>query len=110
MQHPGNSHFLMALGRHDAGGVVDTADEALREVIRAVLNTGKSGNVTIKMVVAKNGDKGLEVSCEVAAKAPRLAFGKAFYFTNGNDDLVRDAPRLNLEPTGPAVFKGGRDD
>lgn len=89
----GNSHFLMALGRHDEGSVVETADEALREVVAQVMRTGKKGSVTLTMEVEPNGQKGLEVSCKLSAKAPQLAFGKSFYFTNNNGDLTRTPPR-----------------
>lgn len=88
----GNSHFLMALGRHDEGSVVETADDALRDVIAAVLRTGKKGSVAITMEVEPNGQKGLEVSCKLQAKAPQVAFGKSFYFTNTNGDLTRTSP------------------
>lgn len=110
MQHPGNSHFLMALGRHDGGGVVETADEALREVISAVLRTGKKGKVSITMDVSPNGERGLEVSCSVAATAPRVAFGKSFYFQNESGDLTREAPSRELNLTHPAFSKGARND
>lgn len=88
----GNSHFLMALGRHDGGAVVETADEQLREVIAAVNRTGKKGAVSITVNVAPNGDRGLEVSCTVAAKAPAVDFGKAFYFIGKGGDLSRTPP------------------
>ena len=99
----------MALGRHDAGGVIETADEALREVIAAVRRTGKAGEVAIKMKVTPNGERGLEVSCDLTAKAPRLAFGKSFYFANEQGDLTRESPRDELALT-PTVMKGGRND
>ncbi len=88
----GNSHFLMALGRHDGGSVVETADEQLREVISAVNRTGGKGSVSITINVAPNGDRGLEVSLTVAAKAPKVDFGKAFYFTGKDGDLSRTPP------------------
>lgn len=109
MKHPGNSHFLMALGRAGAGGVVETADEVLREVISAVLKTGKKGKVSITMNVSPNGDEGLEVSCDVAATAPRMSFGKSFFFRNETGDLTRESPRLDLGDSGISTIKGGRD-
>ena len=93
----GNSHFLMALGRHDGGGVVETADEQLRDVIRAVMHTGKKGAVTITMDVAPNGERGLEVSCKVGAKAPNVEFGKSFYFRDQHGDLTRNPPQQEFE-------------
>lgn len=88
----GNSHFLMALGRHDGGQVVETADQQLREVISSVLRTGKKGSVTIKLEVGANGESGLETSFVVTASAPKLSFGKSFYYTDRTGDLTRTAP------------------
>ena len=89
----GNSHFLMALGRHDGGAVVETADAQLREVIRAVRQTGKKGRVTVTMDVAPNGDEGFETTFTVKASAPKLQFARSFYFTNEHGDLTRTPPR-----------------
>ena len=89
----GNSHFLMALGRHDGGHVIDTADEALKDVIAAVMRTGKKGSVSITMSVGANGETGLEVSCKVKATAPEVEFGKSFYFMGKQGELTRNAPQ-----------------
>lgn len=93
----GNSHFLMALGRHDGGTVVEVADQQLREIISAVHRTGKKGSVSITMTVAPNGEMGLEVSCAVTAKAPGVQFGRSFYFIGRDGDLSREAPRYVQE-------------
>ncbi|HMR51217.1 MAG TPA: hypothetical protein PKA33_01565 [Amaricoccus sp.] len=88
----GNSHFLMALGRHDGGLVIETADQQLREVVAAVLRTGKKGSVSVTLEVAPNGESGLEVSCKVTAKAPAVSFGRSFYYTDRAGDLSRKPP------------------
>jgi len=93
----GNSHFLMALGRHDGGHVIETADQQLRDVIAAVMRTGKKGSVTMTMSVGTNGDTGLEVSCKVKATAPEVEFGKSFYFMGREGDLTRNAPNYVQE-------------
>lgn len=85
----GNSHFLMALGRHDGGHVVETADEQLRDVIAAVMRTGKKGSVTIQLNVEANGEQGLQTSFGVKANAPQVQFGKSFYYSDKNGDLSR---------------------
>lgn len=95
----GNSHFLMAIGRHDGGSVIETADEQLRDVVQAVMRTGKKGTVTLVLEVDANGDKGLKASCKVASKAPSVSFGQAFYFTDMNGDLTRNAPADTMQTT-----------
>lgn len=93
----GNSHFLMAVGRHDEGHVIETADTKLREVIEAVQRTGKAGSVSVTVSVKGNGELGLKVGAKVTAKAPDLEFGEAFYFTDRQGDLSRTPPQFTEE-------------
>ena len=90
----GNSHFLMALGRHDNGQVIETADEQLRNVIAQVLRTGKKGSVGVTLNITPNGELGLKVSAKVSAKAPEIDFGESFYFTDRKGDLSRTSPQF----------------
>lgn len=92
-----NSHFLMALGRHDSGSVVEAADEALTQIISAVRSTGKTGTITLQVAVKPNGDKGYEVSFDVKSKLPTMPFGRAFYFADENGHLTQDASAVQLE-------------
>ena len=85
----GNSHFLMALGRHDGGHVVETVDDQLRDVIAAVQRTGKKGSVAVQVNDETNGEQGLQTSFTVKATAPQVQFGKSFYYADRNGDLSR---------------------
>lgn len=87
-----NSAFLMALGRHDSGAVVETLDEKLREVLEAVHRTGKKGTLDLKLSVAPNGERGYTVEFHVAAKAPSLSFGQSFYYVDAERNLTRTPP------------------
>lgn len=102
----GNSHFLMAVGRIDAGLPIETADNCLREVITAVQRTGKRGSVTLTLDIGPNGEMGFEASCKVTAKAPNVQFGKSFFFMGRNGDLTRESP--SMEQLG--LMKGGKVD
>ena len=97
----GNSHFLMAIGRHDGGQVIETADQQLREVIAQVQRTGKKGTVGVTLNITANGELGLKVSAKVSAKAPEVDFGESFYFADRQGDLSRTSPdfteQLELE-------------
>ena len=88
---------------------VEQAQEQFDKEEAAKRRTGKKGKVTIAMNVAPNGDKGLEVSCDVSATAPKMAFGKSFFFKNDDGDLTREAPGFDLTDTGITTLKGGRD-
>lgn len=89
----GNSHFLMAIGRHSGGQVIETADQQLKDVMAAVMRTGKKGSVSLTLSVSPNGEAGLEVSCKVKATAPEIEFGKSFYFVGRDGGLSRQAPQ-----------------
>lgn len=95
----GNSHFLMAVGRHDNGQVIETADEQLRGVIAQVQRTGKKGSVAVTLNISPNGELGLKVSAKVTAKAPEIDFGESFYFTDRQGDLSRNAPDFTEQMT-----------
>lgn len=66
-----NSSFLMALGRHDGGLLVENADELLRDVIRDVTRYGQKGKVTLDLIVEPNGEKALKISFAVRATLPK---------------------------------------
>lgn len=97
----GNSHFLMAIGRHDDGYVIEQLDETLRQVISAVRRTGKVGKLKLEMTVAPNGN-GLKVGFKHGSTIPTLNSGDAFYFVDGQNDLARNPPRDEM----PALFEG----
>lgn len=95
MSTEGNSHFLMVLGHHDGGGVVEHADEKLREVVSQVIRTGKKGKVSVTIEVSPNGDSGtaVKINAKLTASAPQIAFAESFFFRNENNDLTRTPPR-----------------
>jgi len=88
----GNSHFLAALERVDAGRVVEEADARLSDVVAAVGTTGKAGSVNVKVTVKPNGEFGLEVSADVASSLPKQTFGKSFFFPGKGNTLTRTPP------------------
>lgn len=104
-----NSHFLMALSRHEGGAVVEAADDALTQVVEAVHRTGKKGTVTVKLTVGPNGEMGKEVTFDVAAKAPQLAFGKSFYWPDEAGQLTREPPREEIQRS-MRLMNGGQAD
>ncbi|SDY00428.1 hypothetical protein SAMN04488238_1752 [Roseicitreum antarcticum] len=90
----GNSHFLMAIGRIDGGLAIETADQALKDVIAAVQRSGKKGSVTVSLDVSPNGEMGFAASAKVTAKAPQVNFGQSFFFMGRDGALTREAPSM----------------
>lgn len=76
------------------GRVVEAASEALAEVTRAVMETGKGGTVTLTLTVKPQakGDNAIVVGAKVAAKAPKLDLPEAIFFADGEGSLLRDDP------------------
>jgi hypothetical protein len=87
-----NSSFLLAAGQIDGGLPIEVADEKLKEVVSAVLRTGKPGTVALTIKVSRNGELGLTDTAQVTAKAPAVAFGQSFFFQDREGGLTRDVP------------------
>lgn len=91
----GNSHFLMAIGRHDEGHLIESLDDELRRCISAVRTAGKTAKLKLEMSLAPNGN-GFKVSFKHGSTLPTLANGEAFYFADVHDSLTRNAPAREL--------------
>lgn len=76
------------------GRVVDDASDKLAEVVRAVLDTEKPGEVIIKLKITPQGkgDNALIVSSKVEAKIPQPDLPDAIFFADTDGDLLRDDP------------------
>ncbi len=76
------------------GRVVDAASEELAAVVRAVLDTDKAGELTLKLKVKPQGkgDNAVIVSVAVASKRPQADLPDALFFADLDGDLLRDDP------------------
>lgn len=76
------------------GAVVEAASEQLAEVVRAVLDTNKSGEMTLKLSVKLNGrsDNAVIMSAKLSAKVPQPDLPDALFFADLDGDLLRDDP------------------
>lgn len=104
MSGDGNSSILMALGRQDAGLALERMDDALSQVLHAVMQTGKAGSLTITLKVTPNGGQAVKMSMDYKAVTPKLANAEAFYFVTPDNTLSRDAPKTEL----PNLFAQNR--
>ena len=76
------------------GRVVDQASRALAEVVRAVDETGKPGEITITMRVKpeKGGGTQKTIAALVKAKVPQADIPEAVFFSDRDGDLHRSDP------------------
>lgn len=79
------------------GRVVDAASEELAEVVRAVLDTNKGGELTLKLSIKPQGkgDNAVIVSAKLSAKVPQADLPDALFFADLDGDLLRDDPTQN---------------
>jgi len=80
------------------GKVAIDCNEKFNEVLRAVLDTGGNGKLTIELSIkpSKMGMGGAVIEVETEhnckMKKPELEIGKAFFFVTKDGDLTRDDP------------------
>lgn len=81
-----------------SGAVAADCNQKFNEVLKAVIETGGKGKLTIDLFIApsKMGMGGavveVETSHECKTKKPELAIGKSFFFVQKDGTLTRDDP------------------
>jgi hypothetical protein len=76
---------------------VEAAGEELAEVVRAVLDTNKAGEFTLKLSVKPNGkgDNAVIVGAKISAKVPQSDLPDALFFADLDGDLLVNDPTQN---------------
>lgn len=74
--------------------VVSELDSALREVNEAVIDTGKPGEITLKIKIKpmKGDSAQVTLTPNVSFKKPRADLPDGIFFLTGDGDLVRNDP------------------
>ena len=90
-QVPRCGAFLAALQGYRNGEVLDELGTMLRKVTEASLLAGKTGSVTLKLVVGPSGNA-IAVTPEVSAKMPQAKRQAAIFFVDGDFNLTREDP------------------
>ena len=90
-QVPRCGAFLAALQGYRNGEVLDELGAMLRKVTEASLLAGKTGSVTLKLVVGPSGNA-IAVTPEVSAKMPQAKRQAAIFFVDGDFNLTREDP------------------
>lgn len=83
---------LLAMSR---GRTHDELSRQLRDLIRAVSETGKKGTLTFRLTVTPRNEHVVEVSDEVTVKAPTAERGASIFYVDVDDNhaLRRSDPR-----------------
>lgn len=80
------------------GAVAVDCSQKFSEVLKAVLDTGGKGELTIKLLIkpSKMGMGGavieVETEHECKTKKPELAIGRSVFYVTPDGDLTRDNP------------------
>ncbi len=76
------------------GKVVEAASEELAQVVKAVLDTEKAGELTLKLKIKPQGkgDNAVIVSAELKAKRPQADLPDALFFADLEGDFLREDP------------------
>lgn len=76
-----------------AGQVYDDLTSSLGEIVTAVLETRKAGEMTLKIKVKPNGEGSVVVAAEMKNKVPEPAKGETLFFATSSGSLLRNDPR-----------------
>jgi hypothetical protein len=84
------------------GKVVDRLGEEMAEIVQAVLDTNKGGELTLKLSVKPQGkgDNAVIVSAKISTKVPQVDLPDALFFADLDGDLLRE------DPTQTRMFAG----
>lgn len=90
------------------GRANDEATRQVAEVMRAVAETGKAGEITVKLrFKPEAGDSGhVKIAATVTSKAPRPELPEAIFYMDRNGGLHRDDPDQGLLIEGDLVPRG----
>lgn len=87
--------FLITMQRHRGGKDLADLSQRLSEVTAAVIETGKTGSVTLTLSVkpAKRGQAALMLESKLAAKVPGIEPESSFWFGTKDGILQKEDPR-----------------
>lgn len=76
------------------GSKVIEASEKLAKLVKACEDTGRKGEMTMKISLVPNGDAAsMKVKCTIDVKAPKEDEKPSIFFTGENGELMREHPK-----------------
>lgn len=94
--------ILETLHHLDGGTFLVTAADQLAELVKAVDASGKSGSLTLKIIVRKASSSAMAVRGQITAKLPPENPLEALLFPTPEGNLLTDDPRQSVLPLAPA--------
>lgn len=91
-----NVPFSQQVAYLSRGCLDEELTEALAEVVKAVRDTGKSGELTFKIKVSMlnmRDENAVKLTPSVKTKKPEMAPYETIMFSTGDGDLLRDDPK-----------------
>lgn len=85
--------FNAVLADLSGGRVHESLTDQLSELVTAVLETGKSGKISLEVTVKPNGVGAVLTNAKVKATIPEATAGDTVFFATAGGDLVRNDPR-----------------
>lgn len=85
--------FAEVIQQLGGGQVYQDLGDKLTEIVLAVQDTRKVGEITLNLKIKPNGEYGITVAETVKAKVPERARGETMFFANSAGHLMRNDPR-----------------
>lgn len=85
--------FADVLRELSGGNTYEELTSALAEVVEAVIETRKSGSISISLSIKPNGDGAVMITDDIKTKVPQPARGTTVFFATSGGSLVRQDPR-----------------
>ncbi len=87
------SNFADVLGNLEGGVTFNQINDQLQELVLAVTQHRKAGEMTVTLKVAPNGETAVSVIAAFKAKVPEASRGTSVFFVDGGGNLLRRDPR-----------------
>lgn len=90
-----------------AGDQYQDITDQLAEVVRATMETGKVGALTISLKIRPTAANAVQLECDVKAKIPAKPTPPTIFFVANEDSLVRNDPNQMRLPLKAAAVDDG---
>jgi hypothetical protein len=80
------------------GQTYEELGSALTEIVDAVMQTRRSGSLTLTLKIKSNGDSSVIITDDVKTKLPQPIRGETIFFTQAGGNLLREDPRQEKLP------------
>lgn len=81
--------------------------DGLAEVVRAAMETGKTGAITVTLKIKPTGGNAVQAECDIKTKVPAKPKPPTIFFVANEDSLVRQDPNQMRLPLKPAAVDDG---